>query len=263
MSEWANYVRKYVPYFYKFGVRRFAIWNEPNHPAYNCAGTVTPGATGFVDDAKCNAKSRANQKRYLTLYKTAYKTIKSLQKKGQVKKAQIWFGEFAGNALEWTKKMLKGQKLKAHGFSWHPYQYCSPPEKKGRIFPVKTCKRLTSGISWSRTVQGQLKKWAQTKQLSTPKGGKVPMYMTEFGYHCQGKYKLPESIRKKFYVRALKFASKAGARGFVLYHMFPTQPGSVWDTSLLKAYGYSWVPTDSYRAIHKWATSRGYKTQKL
>jgi len=261
MKDWKKFVQTWVPFFYNAGVRRFGIWNEPNHPAYNCAGSVTQSA--FVDDVKCNAKSAANRKRYLQLYTTAYKTITAMQKKGQVKKAKIWFGEFAGNGLEWASKMMKGKKIKADAFSWHPYQYCSPPEIKGKTFPVKTCKRLTSGISWTPDVQRTLKNWAKSKTLTTRKGGKVPMYMTEFGYHTQGKYALPEPLRAKFYVRALQWAKRHGTKGFVLFQFIPSPPGSAWDTSLLKAEGFSYVPTASYRAIHKWATAQGYKTQPI
>jgi len=262
IPEWKKFVTNVVKAFYPHGVRRFAIWNEPNHPAYNCAGKVTK-SSDFVDDAKCHAKSSQNQKRYLKLYQSAWTTVRGMQKKGHVKKAKVWFGEFAGNALEWTSKLLKGRRLKTDGYSWHPYQYCAPPETTKKTFPVKTCRRATSGIGFTPKVQKMLKKWAKTKQLTTRSGKRVPMYMTEFGYHCQGKYKLPEAIRAKFYVRALEWARKNGARGFVLFQFYPTPPNSVWDTSLLLPAAQGYAPSLSYRKVHAWAKKRGYKVKAI
>jgi hypothetical protein len=114
------------------------------------------------------------------------------------------------------------------------------------------------GIGYAKDVQKQLKKWAKSGRLTTPKGKPVPMYLTEFGYHRKAPYGIPEKYRAKWYPKAMEWARKSGARGMVLYQFYPQ--AQAWDTSVLEANG---APTPSYLKLWKWAQSRGYKVKKV
>jgi hypothetical protein len=258
VAEWKKFVATWVPFFYKRGVRRFSLWNEPNLASFLCAGVTTTGAD--VDHSKCSTPSAKNAALYYKLYTSGYKVIRSLEKKKIIGKTKIWIGEFAGaGGIGFLERILKKYKLKADGLSWHPYQYCNPPNIKGRgKFIPGFCKRAMGGMGWIPTFNKAMAKWASTKRLTTPSGKRVPMYLTEFGYHLKAPYGIPEKYRAKWYPKALEVARKAGVKGFVLYQMY-SQP-QAWDTSILNADG---SPTASFRAIHKWAKKHGYKTSAL
>jgi hypothetical protein len=253
-------MREYVQFFGELGVRRFSVWNEPNLPTFLCAGKFAEGKD--VDHGGCSASYKQNANKFLELYKAGYKIIRDLQKKNHWgKKVQILFGEYAGHTgFRMTDLMLKKAKLKADGYSWHPYQYCNPPtvKGKGKFLPGR-CQRAMNGIGYVFESQKMLAKWAKSKRLTTPKGKVVPMYLTEFGYHRETKANgVPEKHRAKWYALALERARNANAKGFVLYQFYPRPQD--WDTSLLNADGSY---TESFRRIHAWAKSRGYKTTAL
>jgi hypothetical protein len=255
---WKKFIGTWVPFFYKRGVRRFSLYNEPNLPSFLCAGKVKTGKD--VDSSKCKAKMAKNAAYYYKLYSEGYKTIRSLQKKKLIGKGvKIWIGEYAGSeGTKFTDMMLKKHKLKADGFSYHPYQYCTAPSVKGKKFTKGLCRRAMHGIGYVKDVQKKLAGWAKSKKLTTPGGKRVPLYLTEFGYHRKAPYSIPEKWRAKWYPKAMAYAAKAGVKGFVLYQMIPQ--AQAWDTSILEANG---APTPSFRAIHKWAKSKGYKTRPL
>jgi hypothetical protein len=194
------------------------------------------------------------------LYKSGYNIIRSLQKQKKIGPVKIWIGEYAGfGGIGFTARMLKKSKLKADGFSWHPYQYCNPPSVKGKGKFIKGyCKRAMGGMGYVKDAQKALAKWAKSGRLTTPGGKKVPMYLTEFGYHRKAPSGIPEKYRAKWYPQALERSRKAGVKGFVLYQFYPQ--AQAWDTSILQADG---TPTPSFRRLHAWAKSRGYKVQKL
>jgi len=265
IAYYKQFIAQYFQFFYKLGVRRFSLWNEPNLASFLCAGTAT--STSDVDKSTCTASANANAMKFLQLYREGSKVIRTLQKKNKWRKVQIILGEFAGHGgVRFLERLLKKTKLKADGFSWHPYQYCNPPSVKGGGKYIKGhCRRAMGGMGWLGEAQKALKKWAKSKRLTTPSGKRVPMYLTEFGYHRKapaGKpkkpYGIPESYRAKWYKLALERARKAGVKGFVLYQFYPRP--QEWDTSLLHSNGKY---TKSFRGIHAWAKSRGYKVKKL
>jgi len=261
IKGWSAYVKKWVTYFAAKGVRRFSMWNEPNHPSFLCAGAVVAPKDGDVDHARCQAKEADNVKLYQKVYKAGWDAVQQLKKAKKVPKSvKVWIGEFAGHGLDFLTPLLKGKKFKADGFSYHPYQYCSPPATKKSNFPVATCKRKMGGISWIPDVAKALKAAAKKGSLRTPGKKTVPLFLTEFGYHRQGRNALPENVRAKWYPQALAFAKKNKVKGFTLYQIVPSpvRTPSLWDTSLLQP---DLNASPSFRAIHAWAKKSGYKTK--
>jgi hypothetical protein len=258
VEYWKTFVAKYVQFFYARGARRFSLWNEPNLPSFLCAGNTVTGKD--VDHSKCSTSPAKNAALYYRLYSSGYKVIRTMQKQGVIgRDAKIWIGEYAGaGGVSFTSRMLKKYKIKADGFSWHPYQYCTPPTTKGKSFVKGLCRRAMGGIGYVRDVKRQLTKWAKAGRLTTPKGKPVPMYLTEFGYHRKGAYGIPEKYRASWYPKALEFARKAGVKGFVLYQFYPQ--AQAWDTSVLEANG---KPTPSFLKLWKWAQKRKYKVKKI
>jgi len=261
VAHYKTFVSNIVQFFNKLGVKRFSLWNEPNLASFLCSTTTSSSSN--VDSVKCKSSKAALAKLFVTLYKAGYGVIQSLKKSGKVSKdTRILFGELAGFDPSFVDLALKGQKIKADGFSYHPYQYCSNPTTKKKVFPVKTCHRLMHGTSWIPDAKSALSRWHKSGVLRTPGGGVVPLYLTEFGYHVQGPNRMPENIRSKWYPQALEFARKLGVKGFVLYQFQPSpvKTPPLWDTSILDG---ALNPKPSYRAIWNWAKSRKYKVQPV
>jgi len=185
ITEYKQFIQTYASHFGKKGVTRFSLWNEPNHPAFLCAGKSVESQDGDVDHSKCQASKKKNTALLANLYREGYKVIRTLQKTKQISKdTQILFGEFAGNGLDFFKSM--DGNFVADGFSFHPYQYCTPPTTKKPVFITSTCRRVMAGISTVKDVQKMLKKWYKSGKLRTPAGKQVPLYLTEFGYFRAG-----------------------------------------------------------------------------
>jgi hypothetical protein len=258
ISTYKAQMRQWVQFFGSRGVRRFSTWNEPNLASFMCAGKYTEGKD--VDHGGCSVSYKQNAKKFLQVYKAGYKVIRTLQKKNHWKKVQIFLGEYAGfTGAKFTELLLKKSKLKADGFSWHPYQYCNPPSVKGKgKFLPGRCKRAMNGMGYVFDSQKMLAKWAKSKRLLTPQGKRVPLYLTEFGYHRDYKADgVPEGKRANWYAQALSRAKKAKAKGFVLFQFYPQN--QKWDTSLFNADG---TLTKSFRRVYKWARSKCYKVAK-
>jgi hypothetical protein len=252
-------VSKYVQRFSKLGVRRFSSWNEPNHPAFLCAGKSKSSKDGNVDNTVCKDNKDKRYLLYGNLHRAAWSVVQKLKKAKKISsKVQLWYGEFSGNGWKATDVILKKGKIVADAYAFHPYQYCTPPNTYKAIFaPGSTCKKATTGgIHSAKATQKYIAKWHKKGRLRTPKGGAPPLYLTEFGYHRQGEHAIPENYRAKWYPMAMTEAKKAGARGMVLYQMFPSGPGR-WDTSILNGGG---AQSPSYQALRAWAIKNGYKT---
>jgi len=246
----AAFVHTWVPHYNQMGVTRFSIWNEPNYPAFLCAGAVVQKAG--VDSARCTASKKASALLLRKIYSSSYKVIQELKKVKQVSRnTQIFIGETAGVDTKFMTYLFSGKKFVADGFSVHPYEYCQNPQTKKLR---KGCGRVMSGISYVGKVQAMLAKLHQAKKFTTPAGNQVPMWLTEFGYWRTTSVGLPEPVRAQWYPLALDAALKSGARGMNLYQLWESKPGS-WDTSILDANGNG---RSSFYAIRKWTKAHKY-----
>jgi len=268
LKNWATYVKNVVTFFASKGydVRRFSLWNEPNHPSFLCNGNVVPPKDGNIDHSKCDAPKSTSASLFVKVYKTGYNVIQKLKASGTISKnVKVFLGELAGADMEFINGVFKSNKLKADGFSFHPYQYCTPPEVK-TVPKNAPCKRAMKGISYIPDVQTKLDALHKSGHLTTPSGARVPLYLTEFGYFqkCNKTnaaahlgmcvFGLPQNLRALWYPRALQFAAKHNAKGFVLYQFQQSADGS-WNTALLDNQLRSTPP---YCSTYAWAKHNKY-----
>jgi len=265
LTAYADYIRTYVKRYSDQGVRRFSLWNEPN------IGYLCPPSQ--KNHSECgHSSNKIGGQLYARVYKKGYAVVQSLKKAGKIPKTvKILLGELASaqepHIFAFMDAMVSKGKLEADGFSYHPYQSCTPPTSKAKKnFATKNCNAYTNGISMAADMQKKLKALAKAGKLtvSGTKNKPLPLYMTEFGYFQQCpaasatvgfcKNGIPETLRAKWYIQALEFAQKNGAQEFVLFQFTGVPPG-VWNTALLDA---NLNPTGSYKAIHAWAKSHGY-----
>jgi len=251
----AAFVNQWVQTYDQMGVRRFTIWNEPNYPAFLCAGSVTQ--KGGVDSAKCTASKKSSAALLRKIYTASYNTIQLLKTQGKVhQETQVFIGDTAGVDVKFMSYLFAGKKLVADGFGVHPYEYCQNPTT-GKMYTGKgACKdkRKMTGITYVARVQAKLAALYKSKKFTTPTGGQVPMWLTEFGYWRTTTVGLGENVRAQFYPKALDMALKSGAGGMNLYQLWQSPPGN-WDTSILNING---TALPSFYAIRKWAKKNGY-----
>lgn len=240
-KKFANHVKQTVVRYRK-DVDRYSVYNEPNMRLW-----LQP------------AKSKTVAQTYRTMYKSAYKTIKKNDPG-----AEVLIGELAPHkAFKFLKDVMcyserarpKCKPLKADGLAIHPYQYFSPPNK-----PHTDSTAL--GIGSLSRVNRLLYKSLDKKLLTTPRGSLVPIYITEFGYFCDGRGQFrkrnlvqnnPKACEKKranWTVNAAKVASTTpNVKLLTYYHLSSSGLRQPWDTGIITPDG---TPTLTFKRLRSW-----------
>jgi hypothetical protein len=241
----ADFARAAAVHFRGLGVRRYSIWNEPNHLAWLSPLSEAPAI-------------------YRRLYTAGYHAIKSVEPQ-----AQVLIGETAPYTLPGSAsaplRFLRAvacatpafqsargcSPLRADGYAHHPYEFTRPPER-----PHPGADNVTIG-SLDR-LTGALDRLAAAGLLSTPSGRPLPVYLTEFGYFRRGRRVLPPARRAAYLTRAFDIAARRYPRvrqmlQYLLVSPPPDYPGGRFDTSILLR---SDAPTPSFTALSAWARAQ-------
>jgi len=173
---------------FKGRVDRYSIWNEPNWHSW-----LAP------------MKTAARQ--YRTLYRRSYSAIKAVDPR-----AKVLIGETAPfrrpglsiAPLAFLRKLAcRGCRLKADGYAHHPYDFAHRP---GFRYPGKD--NVTIG-TLSRLTR-QLDKLGRANGLRHNGGGKMPVYLTEYGYFATGHRALKRRLAARFLAGGFKLALRNG-----------------------------------------------------
>ena len=217
-------------------VKRWSIWNEPNH-------------TGWIKPLKSQASI------YRALYLAAYPVIKAADASDQV-----LIGETAPYAsrkgvatppLQFIRQLTKAGGLKADGYAHHPYDFTHAPNYK---YPGADNVTL-SGLNKLTKLLDSLTK---SGKLTTPSGGKLDLYLTEFGYLRSGRQKQSEGNRVKYLKQGYAMALKH-PRVRQMLHFLLVQPASKYrffDTSLVSQSGGR---TKAFDALRSFASANASK----
>jgi GH35 family endo-1,4-beta-xylanase len=232
-----EYVKAIVRHFHGL-IERYTVWNEPNYVSWN--GPLSQGA-----------------KRYRQMYKAAYKTIKA-----EDPAAKVFIGETSpygqsGRAtapMKFMRDVLKGQHFRADGYAHHPYDFRHGINYK---YPGKD----NATIKTLGNLVRQLDKFAKSKQLLTPDGDPLDVYLTEYGYMGSGKYKVPDDKRASYLTKAYDIALANSRVKQMLHYLLvkPPRTGLFFDTSIVKKGG---KPTKVFKAIEHWAQKQA-KRKKI
>jgi hypothetical protein len=220
-------------------VPRYSIWNEPNHVGWLAPLKSAPAL-------------------YSQLYKVGYAAVKRIDPG-----AQVLFGETApyssrrGAAtppLAFLRGVLRANKsyrgssrhaLVADGFAHHPYDFTHAPSYR---FPgadnvtLATLSRLTSALD----------KLAKYKLLRTPQGGRLDVWLTEYGYMASGRNAIPDA-RRASYLKSAYETARRNSRVRQMLQFLLVQPASEYrffDTSLITRKGSE---SRAYRTLRSWA----------
>lgn len=196
---------------FKGRVDRYSAWNEPNLET-------------FLADR--------SPKRYRALYQAMRRGIKGVDAHAQVMLGELMPGA-SGNpnphagaqAANFLQRVLAAGPgtLRSEGLALHPYGW------QGERAGAKSGAPGTYlGINQLGAAQHLLAVAQRSGRLQTNRGGRVPLYLTEYGI-ARSQVRDPKA-RATMLARAYRAAEGAGARELMLYQMAPSR-GSSWDTA--------------------------------
>jgi hypothetical protein len=234
-GQWAGVVAEH----FKGRVDRYSIWNEPNWKTWLGPLDAAPGI-------------------YRAMYSRAYKAIK-----GADSRAQVLIGEtspygrpgLSTSPLAFLRKVAcvnskyrrvaRCPQLKADGYAHHPYDFRHAP---GFQYPgednvtIGTLSRLTRA----------LEKLRRSGALRFTRGGRMPLYLTEYGYFASGHRALPPRTRSRYLKQAYSIALRNGLVKSQMQYLLLTLPrgsGSTFNTGLVTSSGKR-LP--QYNALRSW-----------
>jgi hypothetical protein len=224
---YGKFVRDVARHF-KGRVDRYSIWNEPNWKSWLAPHYSAPHI-------------------YKLLYLAGYRSIKSADPS-----AKVLIGETSPQArgsagmapLTFLRAMVGHSHLFADGYAHHPYDYSHSPTTRPRgsqDVTISTLGRLTHELSVLR----------HKRQLRTPRGGSLQLYLTEYGYMVRGRFRLSNARQASYLRKAFSIAYHNPHVKSMLQYGLVSPPFSVnWDTSLLTSHGHA---RRTFSALRSWA----------
>jgi hypothetical protein len=209
-------------------VDRYSIWNEPNWPGWLAPYKSAPRI-------------------YASLWRAGWTAVKSVDPG-----AKVLFGELAPQArrgksfgpLTFLRKTTRHAHFKADGLAHHPYAFGVAPSSRWggkNDVTMGTLDRLTH----------LLHRLAHERKLRTPRGGSLPVYLTEFGYFARGPGALRAARRAAYLRKGFQIALHTpSVREMTQYTLVAPPKLGAWDTSLVSRGG---TPSRAFRTLSSWA----------
>ena len=225
---------------FKGRVDRYSIWNEPNYKTW--LGPLSSGPA-----------------LYRQLYVKGYDAIKAADPAAKVligETAPFSKAGYSTSPLAFlrgvtcvNKKYKRARscpKLKADGYAHHPYDFGHAPNYQypgADNVTIGTLSRLTKALD----------KLSRAGVLRMNGGGKMPLYLTEYGYFASGHRALPKSLRSKYLKQAYSIALKNSRVKSQLQYLLVSPPrssrASFFDLGLVSTSGKRNV---GYTALQSW-----------
>jgi hypothetical protein len=235
-AEFASTLATHV----KGRVDRLSIWNEPNWRTW----------LGPQKDAPAL---------YRTLYQRGYAAIKKVDPR-----AKVLIGEtspYARNGYSMApitflrsltcvnkrwKRVRRCPVLKADGYAHHPYDFRHAP-----AYRYPGADNATMGTLSNLT--RALDRISRTGALRFNGRGRMPVYLTEFGYFAAGHRALPAKQRSRYLAQAFEMALKNGRVRSQLQYLLVSppsnSPGGFFNTGLISRTG---AKHPQYRSLQRW-----------
>ena len=248
-SEFGKFAALVSEHF-KGRVDRYSIWNEPNWKTW-----LGPLASGPA--------------LYRALYVAGYDAIKSADPA-----AKVLIGEtapfsrpgYSTSPLAFLrgvtcvnakyKRTRSCPKLKADGYAHHPYDFAHAPNYKypgADNVTIGTLSRLTKALD----------KLSRAGVLRMNGGGKMPLYLTEYGYFASGHRALSKKLRTRYLKQAYSIALKNSRVKSQLQYLLVSPPrstrASFFDLGLVSTRGTKNV---NYKALQSWYRANRGKVKR-
>jgi hypothetical protein len=224
---------------FKGRVDRYSIWNEPNWKTWLGPLKSAPAI-------------------YRSMYTRAYSAIKKADRRAEVligetspygrrgmSTAPLAFLRKVTCVNTSYRRVRKCPRLKADGYAHHPYDFRHAPNFQypgSDNVTIGTLSRLTRALDRLR----------RSGALRTPRGGRMPLYLTEYGYFASGKRALPKRTRSRYLKQAYSLALRNGRVKSQLQYLMlvlPRGSGSTFNTGIVSRSGKR-LP--QYGALRSW-----------
>jgi hypothetical protein len=235
-GKWASIAAAH----FKGRVDRYSIWNEPNWKTW--LGPLKNGPA-----------------LYRNLYVAGYKAIKAADPAAKVligetapvgrrgsSTAPLAFLRGVTCVNKKYKRAKRCPKLKADGYAHHPYDFAHAPNFRypgNDNVTLGTLSRLTSALD----------KLSRAGVLRKNGGGRMPLYLTEYGYFASGHRALKKSTRVKYLKQAQSLALKNRRVKSQLQYLLVSPPrsqrASFFDLGLMSTRGKR---NAGYNALRSW-----------
>jgi hypothetical protein len=245
-GKWAGIVANH----FKGRVDRYSIWNEPNWRTWLGPLKSQPAL-------------------YRSLYVKGYAAIKKADPR-----AKVLIGETAPTARKGSstapldflrrvacvntkyKRTAHCPKLKADGYAHHPYDFAHPPNFKypgADNVTLGTLSRLTKALD----------KLRKSGALRTPSGGRMPVYLTEYGYFATGHRALKSKTRVRYLQQAYSIALKNSRVKSQLQYLLVSPPrnssSAFFNLALLSTSGKKYP---QFNGLQRWFNANRGKVKR-
>jgi hypothetical protein len=225
---------------FKGRVDRYSIWNEPNWRSW--LGPLKNGPS-----------------LYRSLYQRGYAAIKKADPKAKVligetspyarpgfSTAPIAFLRSLACVNKKWRRVRRCKVLKADGYAHHPYDLRHAPNYR---YPGADNATMGTLSNLTRAID----RIARTGALRFNGRGRMPLYLTEFGYLQDGHRSLPSKQRSRFLAQAFSMALKNGRVRSQLHYLLVSPPknsaSAFFNTGLMTRSGKKYP---QYRALQRW-----------
>jgi hypothetical protein len=225
---------------FKGRVDRYSIWNEPNWKTWLGPLKSAPSL-------------------YRSLFTRGYAAIKDADPRAKVligetspfgrkgySTSPIAFLRAVTCVNSKYKRTRSCPKLKADGYAHHPYDFRHSPTFK---YPgddnvtIGTLSRLTKALD----------KLSRAGVLRTAGGGRMPIYLTEYGYFASGHRALPPKTRSRYLQQAYSIALKNSRVKSQLQYLLVSPPrGSSSSFFNLALLGPTGKRLPQFSALQRW-----------
>jgi len=225
---------------FKGRVDRYSIWNEPNWRTW--LGPLKNGPA-----------------LYRSLYQRGYAAIKKADPAAKVligetspyarpgfSTAPIAFLRSLACVNKRWKRVRRCPVLKADGYAHHPYDLRHAPNYR---YPGADNATMGTLSNLTRAID----RIARTGALRFTGRGRMPLYLTEFGYLVDGNRALPAKQRSRYLAQAFDMALRNGRVKSQLHYLLVSPPrnapGAFFNTGLMTRSGAKYP---QYRALQRW-----------
>jgi hypothetical protein len=245
-AEWAGIAARH----FRGRVDRFSIWNE---------GNLRPWLSPMGSSPSI----------YRNLYRRGYAAVKA-----GAPGAKVLFGEtspygrrgFATNPIAWLRKVLcvskRGKrrrscpKLKTDGYAHHPYDFAHSAN-----FRYRGKDNATMGTLGNLT--RALDRFSRSRALRKNGRGRIPLFLTEYGYFATGPRALSRRKRTKYLYQGWNIALKnRRVKSNLQYLIAAPPPGSTsayFNLALLTTSGRKYP---QYNTLVRWYRAHRRKVKR-
>jgi hypothetical protein len=176
-------------------VDRYSIWNEPNWRTWLGPLKNAPALYRSLYTRGYDAIKEADPRAKVLIGETS-----PFERSGQ-STAPLAFLRKVACVNEKYKRVGSCPRLKADGYAHHPYDFNHAPDFKypgADNVTLGTLSRLTKALD----------KLSRAGALRTTSGGRMPIYLTEYGYFATGHRALPAKTTSRYLQQAYSIALK-------------------------------------------------------